>query len=175
MYNGFGGNARDNLNASQVLSQLGSIAGMSIFCLALFPVFDSGRQTLPMMQALFGMAIVICIPLILLFSAWQLKTVVMLSFVQFALFCLTFWWELARWLDSWLMEIIYSENGASHFKLDGLEKTSDDLIANIVMGMMFVVPPRFWLGALTWAGVRVAGALGTYLSMEPVILEAEGQ
>lgn len=49
---------------------------MSIFCLALFPVFDSGRQTLPMMQALFGMAIVICIPLILLFSAWELKIVV---------------------------------------------------------------------------------------------------
>lgn len=62
------------------------------------------------------------------------------------------------------MEIIYSENGASHFNLYGLQNTSDDLIVNMVMGTMFVVLPAFWLGALTWAGVRVGGSLGTYLS-----------
>lgn len=111
VYNGFGGNAGDNLNASQALSRLGSIAGMSVSSLALFTAFDSVRQALPMVQAFLEMALVICIPVILLFSAWELKTVVTLSFVQFALFFLTFWWELARWLDSWLMEMIYSENG----------------------------------------------------------------
>ncbi len=65
-----------------------------------------------MLQAFLGMALVICIPVTLLFSAWELKTVVTLSFVQFALFLLTFWWELAGWLDSWLMEMIYSESFA---------------------------------------------------------------
>lgn len=159
VYNGFGGNAGDNLNASQALSRLGSIAGMSVSSLALFPTFDGVRQALPMVQAFLGMTLVICIPVILLFSAWELKTVVTLSFVQFALFFLTFWWELARWLDSWLMEMIYSENGASHFNLYGLQNTSDDLIVNMVMGTMFVVLPTFWLGGLTWAGVRVGGAV----------------
>lgn len=57
------------------------------------------------------------------------------------------------------MEMIYSENGASHFNLYGLQNTSDDLIVNMVMGTMFVVLPTFWLGALTWAGVRVGGAV----------------
>lgn len=90
VYNGFGGNAGDNLNASQALSRLGSIAGMSVSSLALFPTFDGVRQALPMVQAFLGMALVICIPVILLFSAWELKTVVTLSFVQFALFFLTF-------------------------------------------------------------------------------------
>lgn len=165
VYNGFGGSAGDNLNASQALSRLGSIAGMSVSSLALFPAFDSVRQALPMVQAFLGMALLICIPVILLFSAWELKTVITLSVVQFGMFFLTFWWELARWLDSWLMEIIYSENGASHFNLYGLQNTSDDLIVNMVMGTMFVVLPAFWLGGLTWAGVRVGGALGTYLSI----------
>ncbi|HDG7792386.1 TPA: conjugal transfer protein TraG N-terminal domain-containing protein [Klebsiella aerogenes] len=57
----------DNLNASQALSRLGSIAGMSVSSLALFPAFDSVRQALPMVQAFLGMALVICIPVILLF------------------------------------------------------------------------------------------------------------
>lgn len=137
---------------------------MSVSSLALFPAFDSVRQALPMVQAFLEMALVICIPVILLFSAWDLKTVITLSFVQFALFFLTFWWELARWLDSWLIEIIYSENGASHFNLYGLQNTSDDLIVNIVMGTMFVVLPVFWLGALTWAGVRVGSAVAGVVS-----------
>lgn len=164
MYNGFGGSAGDNLNASQTLSRLGCIAGMSVSSLALFPAFDSVRQALPMVQAFLGMALVILIPVVLLFSAWEIKTVITLSFVQFALFFLTFWWELARWLDSWLMEIIYSENGASHSNLYGLQNTSDDLIVNMVMGTMFVVLPAFWLGGLTWAGVRVGGAAASMVS-----------
>lgn len=62
------------------------------------------------------------------------------------------------------MEMIYSENGASHFNLYGLQNTSDDLIVNVVMGTMFVVLPAFWLGALTWAGARVGGAVAGVIS-----------
>ena len=57
------------------------------------------------------------------------------------------------------MEIIYNAESASHFNLYGLQNASDDLIVNVVMGTMFVVLPAFWLGALTWAGVRVGGAV----------------
>ncbi|MCV5761718.1 conjugal transfer protein TraG N-terminal domain-containing protein, partial [Escherichia coli] len=82
---------------------------------------------------------VICIPVILLFSAWDLKTVITLSFVQFDLFFLTFWWELARWLDNWLMQMMYDSDTHSYFNLWGLQNTSDDLIVNIIMGVMFLV------------------------------------
>jgi hypothetical protein len=174
VYNGFGGNAGDNLNASQALSRLGSIAGTSVSSLALFPAFDSVRQALPMVQAFLEMALVIALPVILLFSAWELKTVITLSFVQFALFFLSFWWELARWLDSWLMSIIYSEEGYSHFNLYGLQNASDDLIVNVVMGAMFVVLPVFWLGALSWAGVRVGGAVAGILSSGTADIKGAG-
>lgn len=52
------------------------------------------------------MALVICIPLVTLCSAWDVKVVMTLTFVQFSLFFLTFWWELARWLDSWLLDVL---------------------------------------------------------------------
>lgn len=174
VYNGFGGNAGDNLNASQALSRLGSIAGMAVSGLALFPAFDSVRQSLPMVQAFLEMALVSCLPVILLFSAWELKTVITLSIVQFALCFLSFWWELARWLDSWLMTMIYSENGYSHFNLYGLQNASDDVILNVVTGTMFVVLPVFWLGALTWAGHRVGGAVAGVISSGSAEIKGAG-
>ncbi|MBL1639286.1 conjugal transfer protein TraG, partial [Klebsiella pneumoniae] len=68
-------------------------------------------------------------------------------------------WELARWLDNWLMQMMYDSDTHSYFNLWGLQNTSDDLIVNIIMGVMFLVLPAFWLGALTWAGVRVGAAV----------------
>ncbi|ELW2865961.1 conjugal transfer protein TraG N-terminal domain-containing protein [Salmonella enterica] len=159
VYNGFGGGAGDNLSRTQLLSRLGGIIGAGISSYALFPAFDNVRQALPMVQAFLEMALVICLPVILLFSGWELKAVITLSFVQFALFFLTFWWELARWLDSWLMQILYDSDTHSWANLYGLQNTSDDLIVNIIMGVMFLVLPMFWLGALTWAGIRVGGPI----------------
>lgn len=97
------------------------------------------------------MALVICIPLITLCSAWDLKVVTTL----FALFFLTFWWELARWLDSWLLDVLYNGDTHSSWNLAGIQNTQDDVIINLVMGSMFLALPTFWMGAMTWAGVRV--------------------
>lgn len=104
-----------------------------------------------MVQAQLQIALVICIPLITLCSAWDVKVVMTLTFVQFALFFLTFWWELARWLDSWLLDVFYNSDTHSSWNLAGIQNTQDDVIINLVMGSM------------TWAGVRggvaVNGAL----------------
>ncbi|MDH8576011.1 conjugal transfer protein TraG N-terminal domain-containing protein, partial [Klebsiella pneumoniae] len=83
VYNGFGGSAGDNLSQTQLLSRVGGIIGTGLSSYALFPAFDNVRQALPMVQAFLEMALVICIPVILLFSAWELKTVITLSVVQF--------------------------------------------------------------------------------------------
>ncbi len=42
----------------------------------------------------------------------------------------------------------------SSWNLAGLQNSQDDVIINLVMGSMFLVLPTFWLGAMTWAGVR---------------------
>lgn len=38
------------------------------------------------------------------------------------------------------------------------------MIINLVMGSMFLVLPTFWLGAMTWAGVRVGVAVNGSLT-----------
>ncbi|EBI8899209.1 cytochrome C oxidase Cbb3 [Salmonella enterica] len=162
VYPGYGGNVDGTL--TNAATRLASTAGNIIGSAVAFPAFDSVRQALPMVQALLQMALVICIPLITLCSAWDMKAVMTLTFVQFALFFLTFWWELARWLDSWLLGVLYSSDTHSSWNLAGIQNSQDDVIINLVMGSMFLVLPTFWLGAMTWAGVRVGVAVNGALT-----------
>jgi len=157
VYNGYGGNA--DMTAMNAFSRITGTAGASVASLGAFPALDAMRQALPMVQAVMLMAIYIMIPLILAFSAYEFKTMVTLTFVVFALNFLTFWWELARWLDSWLLTALYSSDTHSRFNMAGFQNTSDDLIMNLVMGTMFLVLPAIWVSALSWAGVSIGGAL----------------
>nr|WP_255296157.1 conjugal transfer protein TraG N-terminal domain-containing protein [Xenorhabdus cabanillasii] len=109
------------------------------------------------------MTLYILIPLLLLFAGYEFKTVFTLTFVIFALNFLTFWWELARWLDSHLLDALYGSDTHSLFNLAGMQNTSDDLIMGLVMGTLFIVLPMVWLGALAWAGVRM-GDVGGMMS-----------
>lgn len=105
------------------------------------------------------MAIYVMLPLILAFAAYEIKTVITLTFVIFATNFLTFWWELARWLDSWMFTALYSSGTHSRFNMAGFQNTSDDLIMNLVMGSMFLILPAVWMGALSWAGVQIGVAV----------------
>lgn len=156
VYPGYGGNVDGTI--ANAATKLASSAGNILGSIAAFPAFYSVRQ------ALLQMAMVICIPLITLCSACDVKVVMTLPFVQFALFFLTFWWELARWLDSWLLDVLYNSDTQSSWNLAGIQNTQDDVIINLVMGSMFLVLPTFWLGAMTWAGVRIGVAVNGALA-----------
>ncbi|EJX8216356.1 conjugal transfer protein TraG N-terminal domain-containing protein [Salmonella enterica] len=157
VYNGYGGNA--DMTAMNAVSRITGTAGASVASLGAFPALDAMRQALPMVQAVMLMAIYIMVPLILAFAAYEFKTVITLTFVIFAVNFLTFWWELARWLDSWLLTALYSSDTHSRFNMMGFQNTSDDLIMNLVIGTMFIVLPTVWIGALSWAGVNIGVAI----------------
>ncbi|MGU5940083.1 conjugal transfer protein TraG N-terminal domain-containing protein [Klebsiella aerogenes] len=160
-YAGYGGNA--DFTGDNAATRLASIGGTALGSLAAFPAFDAMRQALPMVQAVLLMAVYIMVPLILAFAAYEYKTVITVTFVVFALNFLTFWWELARWLDSWVLEALYSSDSHSRWNVAGFQNSSDDLIMNLVMGCMFIVLPTLWVTALGWAGVR-AGALSEMIA-----------
>ncbi len=95
----------------------------------------------------------------LVFGTYEYKTVVTLTFVTFGMHFLTFWWELARWLDSWLLEIMYGSDSHSRWNVAGFQNSADDLIMNFVMGTMFPVLPAVWMGALSGLGLELAALL----------------
>lgn len=157
VYPGYGGNIDRSLTND--VTRLAATVGHSLSSLAMFPAFDSVRQALPMVQALLLMALVICTPLVTVLSAYNMKVVLTLTFAQFGTMFLTFWWELARWLDGWLIEMLYNSDTHSSWNLLGLQNTQDDLILQFVLGAMFIVLPAFWVGALGWSGVKIGGAV----------------
>lgn len=162
VYPGYGGNADGTL--TNAATRLASTAGNIIGSAVAFPAFNSVHQALPMVQAFLQMALVICIPLITLCSEWDVKAVMTLTLVQFAMIFLTFWWELARWLDSWLLGVLYSSDTNSRWNLAGIQNSQNNVIINLVIGSMFLALPTFWLGAMTWVGVRVSVAVNGALA-----------
>lgn len=105
------------------------------------------------------MALVICIPVVTVFSAYSVRTVLTLIFVQFALMFLTFWWELARWLDGTLLDLLYDCDTHSYWNMAVIQNTQDDIIMMFVTGTMFIVLPAFWTGGLSWVGIRIGGVI----------------
>lgn len=79
-----------------IVTRITGDVGMAVGALGTFAAMDALRQTLPMALALLKMALVICIPLVLVVSTYDLKTVVTISVMQFALFFVDFWFQLAR-------------------------------------------------------------------------------
>jgi len=160
VYTDYGGQI--GMTIPNIATRIVSDLGVTIGTLAFVPAMDVVRQALPMVLSLLKMALVVCLPLILVVGTYDLKTVVTISCVEFAVFFTDFWFQLARWIDSTIMSALYGWNSPhSNFNaLLGLNNTFGDMILNwFVLGTMFLVLPAFWITAVTWAGVRAGQVL----------------
>ncbi|PAU66568.1 conjugal transfer protein TraG [Pseudomonas sp. PIC25] len=142
-------------------SRAAGYVGIAFGSIAYFPAMDMVRQALPMVMAFLKMAMVICIPLVLIVGAYQLKVTMTMTVVFFALIFVDFWFQLARWIDSTILDALYGSGSPySNFNpVLGLDNAAQDLVLNYVMGAMFLVLPAFWITALTWAGINAGGVL----------------
>ncbi|MGR4868190.1 conjugal transfer protein TraG N-terminal domain-containing protein [Variovorax sp. LARHSF232] len=163
VYTDYGGQIEKTL--PNIVTRGAGDVGMTAGAPGFFPAMDVVRQALPMVLSLLKMALVICIPLVLLFGTYELKAVIAVSCVEFALFFVDFWFQLARWLDSTILDALYGSGfGASrpHANFDpliGLNNAFGDMLLNFVMATMFIVLPSLWVTALGWVGVRAGGML----------------
>ena len=159
VYTDYGGQIDKTL--PDVATRLASDVGISMGTLAFVPAMDVVRQALPLVLSLLKMAVTICLPLILVIGTYELKTVVTVSVVEFALFFTDFWFQLARWIDSTILDALYGWNSphANFDPLMGLNNTFGDILLDFVTGMMFLVLPALWVTALAWTGVRAGDIL----------------
>lgn len=163
VYTDYGGQV--DMSLPNMAARLAGDTGLALGSLGFFPAMDVVRQALPMVLSLLKMALVIGLPLLLVIGTYDLKTTLTLSTVQFALFFVEFWFQLARWLDSTILDALYGWGfgaGRPHRNFDpliGLNNAFGDLLLNFVMATMFIAFPTFWITALTWAGLRAGAAL----------------
>jgi len=158
VYTDYGGQI--GMTLPNVVTRGASDLGLAVGSLGFFPAMDAVRQALPMVLSLLKMALVICIPPVLLFGTYDLKTVVTMSCAEFALFFTDFWFQLARWVDSTILDALYGWGfgwNRPHSNFDplmGLNNAFGDMLLNFVLATMFIVLPGFWVTALAWAGIR---------------------
>lgn len=166
VYTDYGGQIDKTL--PNVVTRAAGDVGMAVGAVGVFPAMDVMRQALPMALSLLKMALVICIPLVLVIGTYDLKTVVTVSVVQFALFFVDFWFQLARWIDSTILDALYGWGWGYNRPMTnfdpvmGLNNAFGDLLLNFVMATVFLVLPGFWLTALTWVGVRAVGVISAF-------------
>jgi TraG-like protein, N-terminal region len=163
VYTDYGGQI--GMTLPNIATRVASDVGMTFGSLGYFPAMDVLRQALPMALALLKLALVVCIPLLLVIGTYDLQLLVTVSVVQFALFFIDFFFQLARWIDSTIMDALYGWGfgwNRPHSNFDplvGLNNAFGDMLLNFVAATMFVVLPGFWVAALTWAGIRAGGVV----------------
>lgn len=69
---------------------------------------------------------------------------------------------------------MYGSDSHSRWNVAGFQNSADDLIMNFVMGTMFLVLPAVWMGALSWAGVKIGGVVESSMAKGSQKAEAAG-
>ncbi|WP_313025547.1 conjugal transfer protein TraG N-terminal domain-containing protein [Pseudomonas lopnurensis] len=148
----------NSLDPTPLFGQLAAGAaavGTGAASTAFFPMMHAVRETMPSIVAYTIMVAIIALPLVLVLSGYDLKVFVAVSIIMFGMYFLHFWFEVARWLDSRLLEALYSSGGPNGTGF--LDMTSDpvgDMYMDFTTGTMFLVIPALWMGVLGWAGFK---------------------
>lgn len=163
VYADYGGQIDKTL--PNIVTRAAGDVGMAVGSLAFFPATDVVRQALPMVMSLLKMALIISTPLLFTLATYDIRAFVTISCVYFALYFVDFWFELARWIDSTILDALYGWGwgwNRPHSNFDpvmGLNNATGDMLLNFVMASMFIVLPTFWVAALSWVGIQAGGAL----------------
>jgi hypothetical protein len=168
IYQEYGGGSRGD-SLGHHLNNLATNSGLALGALGNYASMNALRTALPMVQAFLILATIICLPLVLLISTYQLKVLMTLTFALFTLHMLTFWWELARWVDSSMLDTLYRNIALGDRLLLSIppagfeDGTVSAQVIMYVMGAMFIVLPMLFISAMSWAGYTVGSAMQSAL------------
>ncbi|RMO44709.1 hypothetical protein ALP26_00029, partial [Pseudomonas savastanoi pv. glycinea] len=163
VYTDYGGQVGGSV--ANDVTRLTATVGQALGSVAMYPAIDSVRQAAPMAMAFLKMALIICIPFVLVFGMFDLKVVMTITFAEFALIFVDFWFQLARWVDSTILDALYGNGIGSdvpHSNFDpvfGASNAQGDLLLDFVIGAMFIALPSFWVVALGWTGLKLGSLM----------------
>jgi hypothetical protein len=124
---------------------------------------DMLKRALPMVQYILIMAVVVCLPFVMTISGYSFKVAGTASFGLFALWFLTFWWELARWINANLINLLYSSDAAKMSFVAAAQNGYDKLVLIFVEWATFLILPGIWVATLAWAGMKIGSTFSQSL------------
>ncbi|MDH2430951.1 conjugal transfer protein TraG N-terminal domain-containing protein [Pokkaliibacter sp. MBI-7] len=129
--------------------------GMGVATATVMPAMYLVQTSLPMVQSMLMMALIISMPIVMVMGSYSFATLMSITLAYCALVFMTFWWELARFVDNKLVEILYSSPSDGSL-LGYLADDFDNWVSDFVTVTMFLVWPAFFLAAMGWAGYKMA-------------------
>lgn len=171
IFQGYGASGHSGIANSVGHSMNNSVTntGLLVGKVAYYPMMNAIRVALPMVQAFLIMALIISLPILMVISTYNIKTVFTVTFGMFTLYFLTFWWELARWADSSLLSALYKNESWGSKTVGYLPTTvfSDGTVQSQVMdfvnGAMFLVLPTFFFAIMSWAGYSIGNGIASLM------------
>ncbi|MCX8516909.1 MAG: conjugal transfer protein TraG N-terminal domain-containing protein [Rhodoferax sp.] len=148
--------------ASKTLGSLG-VAGQALGTSFSMPALIEG---LPMAQALILMGLYMFMPLMVLFSGYDLKSMLIGTIALFTVKFFAVIWAIALWVDAGLINAMYP-GMQGNIILRDLTHASDQsykrMLLNILLMFMMLGLPLLWISMMAWIGHRVHGGLSDML------------
>ncbi|NNC23356.1 hypothetical protein HKX42_05855 [Salinisphaera sp. USBA-960] len=149
---------------TSTLGTVGGMLGVGVGTLPSYGMQSVAAHALPKVQYLVLMAIVMAMPLVIVFSGYSFEVVGLLTFAYFGVISLDFWFQLSHWLQNHLTDLVYDSEAAKMGYVAGLGSVYDQGVLGLVKAtLMFVFPP-LWMGMLSWAGYSVGTGISTSLT-----------
>ena len=112
------------------------------------------REGMPIFLALLLMVFVAVLPVLMVFSRYDVSVLVTLTLVFFGLQFFHVLWGMAFWVDNHLYEALTGPAGAP--KANPIQ----GLVSLWVQRFLYIVFPMIWLAAIGWVGVKAESAMG---------------
>ena len=123
------------------------------------------RAGAPVVQSIVLMMLILTIPLIMLFSQFNLETAITLAVVHFSVVFWSFLFELAKWLDNFLLKAILDKhtpdgtlNTFQYLLASG--SATDVLVISYITMAAYVALPLIFTSLMGIAGSRLAFNIG---------------
>jgi hypothetical protein len=147
--------------------------------LAMAPLLNG----LPMAQALVLMAVYMFLPIVTLFSGYDLRMMFTGAIAIFSIKFCSVLWAIATWVDARLINAMYPGLSGNIIIQDithaayGVDTgmAYKRVLLNILLMLMFIGLPMIWLGMMGWIGANISSSVGRLMDSAGGKLSAAGQ
>lgn len=129
---------------------------------------DGYRKMAPFVQSCLLFVVIVLLPIVITASGFSPKTIITMTFVIFAIIFMTFFWEMGRFLDSKLIDIIYDGSQVGRdvndfISIENGKEAKDLSIIRIITSVIFIGFPIVLLASFSWAGYSIGSAVNATL------------
>jgi hypothetical protein len=135
-------------------SHLAAATGLFLHQFEEYPKLYAASQAAPILQALLLLLMYVFLPFAFVFSSYRTSTFITGSLLIFSVIFWGFIWHLVSWIDSALMQALYS----GWFVKQGAGAT----LADMIIASLVIFAPLFWFSFMGAMGVAIGDIANTF-------------